>query len=163
MHFICMASGGERGGIAWGSSPNELPSAIGLLRDISTHTYTHQLLLFHSSPLIFSHPLNSFNISFTASCFSQIPLSSESAVAFEDKCDQNRGRGCILKKKKKPGRGAFGVLHSCLAACGAEEGGWQVQCLGTALMSDGARLLLLHSPSQGDCHVDTGRAYIYSS
>lgn len=33
-----------------------------------------------------------------------------------------------------------------------------MQCLGTALMSDGVRLLLLllllHSPSPDDCHVD---------
>lgn len=29
----------RRGGIAWGYSPNELPSAVGLLRD--THAHTH--------------------------------------------------------------------------------------------------------------------------
>lgn len=34
----------RRGGIAWGSSPNELPSAVGLLRDVSTHTHTHHFL-----------------------------------------------------------------------------------------------------------------------
>lgn len=60
--------------------------------------------------------------------------------------------------------GHLGFLHSCLAAYGAEEGGWQLQCLGTALMSDGVRLLLLlHSPSQGDCHVDTARLYAEQS
>lgn len=142
---------GERGGIAWGSSPNDLPSAVGLLGDITIHTTT--TTFFDSSPHIFPHPLNSFNISFTASCFPQITPSSESAVAFEDKCDQNWGRGC-----KKPGRRAFGFLHLCLAGYGAEDRGWQVRCLGTALMFDGVRLLLLllqHSLSQEDSHIDT--------
>lgn len=90
---------GEREeGIERGSSPNELPSAADLLRE--THTHTH---------LIFLHQLDSFNISFTASCFSQIPLSSKSAGAFEDECDQNSGGGGVFKKKKKsPGLGAFG-------------------------------------------------------
>lgn len=79
---------GEREeGIERGSSPNELPSDADLLRD--THTHTR---------LIFLHPLKSFNISFTTSWFSQIPLSSSSAAAFEGECDQ-RGRGYVLKKK----------------------------------------------------------------
>lgn len=39
----------RRGGIAWSSSPNELPSAdVGLLRDVSTHTHTHTTTFFHS-------------------------------------------------------------------------------------------------------------------
>lgn len=46
------------------SNPNELPSAVAFLRDISVHTTI--TALFCSSPLIFSRPLNSFNISFTA-------------------------------------------------------------------------------------------------
>lgn len=76
----------RRGGIAWGYSPNELPHAAGLLREVSArthacsrahaHRHTHTLL----PRLIFPHPLDSFNISFTASCFSQIPPSSKSCL-----------------------------------------------------------------------------------
>lgn len=84
--------GERRGGIERGSSPNELPSDADLLRDTHTHTYTR---------LIFLHPLKSFNISFTTSCFSQIPLSSNSAAAFEGECDQNTGGGGVFKKKKE--------------------------------------------------------------
>lgn len=141
---------GERGGGLRGAPAQMNFPTLLVSSGIYLYTHTHPTTFLYSSTLIFSHPLNSFNISFTASCFSQILPSSKPAVAFEDKCDLNRGRGC-----KNQAAGHLGFLHLYLAAYGVEEGGWQVQCLGTALMSDGVRLL--HSPSRGDCHVDSRR------
>lgn len=133
-HAFYMHGEWERGGIEGGKGGARV-SAVGSPRDISVHTTI--TTFFCSSPLIFSHPLSSFNISFTASCLAQILPSSERAAAFEDKCDQSRGR----EGAQNLAAGHLGFLHSCLAAYGAEKGGWQ--CLGTALMSDRARLLLL--------------------
>lgn len=76
---------------------------------ISSGTHTHTPTHAHTH-LIFLHPLKSSNISFTASCFSQIPLSTKSAVVFEDKCDQSRGGGGVLKRKKKKKNLAWGHL-----------------------------------------------------
>lgn len=101
MHFICMASGREEEGLRGATAQMNFPLLLnswGMCRCTHTHTQISTLL-------IFPHPLSSFNIGFTASCFSQIPLSSKSAAAFEDKCDQNGGGRWF---KKKSDRRAFG-------------------------------------------------------
>lgn len=90
-----------------------------LLVSSGIYPYTPPLpLLVGSSPLIFLHQLDSFNISFTASCFAQIPPSSEGAGAFEDKCDQSRGeRGGVGVQNLASGH--LGFLRSCSAVNGA--------------------------------------------
>lgn len=161
MHFICMASERVEEGLRGAPAQMNFPTLL-VSSGIYPHTHTTTTTFFHSSSLIFSHPLNSFNISFTASCFSQIPPSSKSAVAFEDKCDQNRSRGC-KKKKKKPGRRAFWVFALVFSSAWSRRGR-----LTSAVFGDsfdvwwGAAAAPAHSPSQGDCHVDTTGAYTYT-
>ena len=137
--YAWRAGEGEQGLRGGAPAQMNFPSAVGLLRDIFKRTHTHT----HTPPppfflLLFPH------FPFTHSTLSTLVLLHHAFHKFHRAAregpglwrqvwsEQRHGGG-----KKKPGRRAFGFLHSCLAAYGAEEGGWQVQCLGTALMSDG--------------------------